>query len=365
MGPTAFNSAAFNPAALIPAAEAIPSPWLWFEVLLVATFALHVLFMNLTLGSAIIALAGRLTGKQPDLARELGHRLPTTLAFTVNFGVAPLLFVQVLYGQFLYTSSVLMAAFWLSGIAVIILGYYGLYISDAKAESAPGLSKLALMVSLACLLTMGFLLSNNMTLMLRPQAWTAYAQSPGGTILNLSDPTLWPRYLHMVLAAPAVAGLYAALLGAKRRRQDWVDHGLVWFTRLTMVQVLIGGWVLMALPREVMLGFMGGDGLATGVLALGVALGLGALLAGIRKRPGQAAWLTLAAIVAMAATRAQVRHLTLAPYYSPASLPVAGETGPLVMFLGSLLAGLALIAYMLKVYAKSAPNSAVKPQGRG
>lgn len=355
-----MDPTAFNPAALIPAAEAIPSHWLWLEVLLVATFALHAVFMNLTLGSAIIALAGRLTGRQTELAKELGHRLPTTLAFTVNFGVAPLLFVQVLYGQFLYTSSVLMAGFWLSGIAVIILGYYGLYVSDAKAATAPGLSRLALAVSLACLLTMGLLLSTNMTLMIRPQAWAAYAQSPGGTVLNFSDPTLWPRYAHMVLAAPAVAGLYAALIGAKKRRQDWVDHGLAWFTRLTMVQILVGGWLLVALPREVMLGFMGGDALATGLLGLGVALGLGALWAGMRKNPEQAAALVIAAILAMAATRAQVRALTLAPLWKASSLPVTGELSPLIMFVGSLAVGLAVIAWMLKTYAKTATQ-----QGRG
>lgn len=346
-----------EPAALIPAAEAIPSHWAWLEVLLIGTFVLHVVFMNLTVGSAVIAAWGKLSGRHEDLARELGHRLPTTLAFTVNFGVPPLLFVQVLYGQFLYTSSVLMAVFWLSGIALLIAGYYGLYASDAKAHDAPGLSRLALFFSLACLLAMGLLLSNNMTLMLRLDAWTQYVENPRGTLLNFSDPTLWPRYAHMILAAPAVAGLYAALIGAKKRRQDWVDHGLAWFTRLTMLQLLVGGWLLMALPRDVMLGFMGGDPLATGALALGVALGLAALMAGIRKNPTQAAALTLATIVVMAVTRAQVRALTLAPHWRAASLPVSGEFGPLALFLGSLAFGLALMAYMLKVYAKA--------QGRG
>jgi hypothetical protein len=30
--------------------------------------------------------------------------MPTTLALTVTFGVAPLLFIQVLYGNFIYVS---------------------------------------------------------------------------------------------------------------------------------------------------------------------------------------------------------------------------------------------------------------------
>jgi len=346
-----------DPALLIPAAEAIPSPWGWFEALLVLTFALHVVFMNLTVGGTIVALVARITGDRQsarrELARELAHRLPTTLALTVNFGVAPLLFVQVLYGQFLYTSSVLMAVFWLSAIPTLIVGYYCLYIHDAKYQSSRGASLLALCLSLACLLYTGFLLSNNMSLMLRPQAWTAYAENPRGTLLNLADPSLWPRYLHMMLAAPAVAGLYAALIGAKKRRSDWIDFGLSWFTRLTMLQILIGGWVLMSLPREVMLGFMGGNTYATAMLSVSVVLGLAALLAGIQKRPTQAAWLTFATIATMAATRAQVRTLTLAPYFSAASLPVTGEVSPLIMFVVSLVLGLGAIAYMLRTYAKS------------
>jgi len=341
-------------ARLIPAAEAIPSPWGWFEALLLLTFVLHIVFMNLAVGSAIIALAGRVTGRQHDLAHELGHRAPTFLALTINFGVAPLLFVQVLYGQFLYTSSVLMAGWWLSAILAVILGYYGLYVHDAKSSSAPGLSRLALALSVAFLLYTGFLLSNNMTLMLRPEAWTAYFSNPRGSLLNLSDPTLWSRSTHMLLAAPAVAGLFAALLGQRKGRPEWVEHGLAWFTYITMLQILVGGWLLVSLPKPVMLAFMGQDTLATALLALGITAGLASLFAALRKKPELTAGLALAAIVLMSLTRGQVRLLTLAPYFTPASLPVTGEVSPLLVFVVSLALGLAAIAYMLKVYAKSA-----------
>ncbi len=345
-------------AQLIPAAEAIPSPWGWLEALLLFTFILHILFMNLTVGSAVIALCARLTnrpgGTGAELARELGHRLPTTLALQINLGVAPLLFVQVLYGQFLYTSSVLMAGWWLSAIAAVIVGYYCLYVHDAKFVSAPGLSRLALALSLLMLLYTGFLLSNNMTLMLRLSAWGAHAANPGGSFLNLTDPTLWPRYAHMLLAAPAVAGLYLALTGNKKGRKDWVAHGLAWFTRLTMFQFLVGGWLLVSLPHPVMLAFMGGDRLATALLIAGVLAGLAALLMGVKKNPRGAVALTLVTVALMAVTRAQVRSLTLAPHFTPASLPVTADNTPLFAFVMALVAGLLAIAYMLRVYAKSA-----------
>jgi len=84
-------------------------------------------------------------------------------------------------------------------------------------------------------------------------------------------------------------------------------------------------------------------------------------MAGVSKKPGLAVGLTIATVLAMAITRAQVRLLTLAPYFSPANLPVKNEISPLLMFVVALAVGLAAIAYMLKVYAKSAPKTA----GRG
>jgi len=347
-----------DPAKLIPAAEAIPSPWVWLEALLLLTFVLHIIFMNLAVGSAVLAFFGRLTGRQRELARELGHRAPTFLALTVNLGVAPLLFVQVLYGQFLYTSSVLMAGWWLSAILAVILGYYALYAHDGKFESAPGLSLTALGLSLVFLAYTGFLLSNNMTLMLRPEGWSAYFARPNGSLLNTADPTMWSRFVHILLAAPAVAGLYAAILGEKRKRPDWVDYGLAWFSRVTMLQILIGGWVFVSLPSRVRLAFMGGDALATAMLAASILLGLAALLASIQKKTLPTVALTLAAIACMGVTRGQVRLITLAPYFHPASLPVVPQISPLALFLVVLVLGLWLIGYMLKLYAKSAPERA-------
>ena len=98
-----------NPGTLIPAPDAIPVPWGWFYALLMLTFLLHILVMNAMLGGGIITLISTLrSGKQDNLvAREFSYKWPYTIAFAVNMGVAPLLFVQVLYGQFYYTSSIL------------------------------------------------------------------------------------------------------------------------------------------------------------------------------------------------------------------------------------------------------------------
>lgn len=61
------------------------------------------------------------------LARALATRLPVAVALTITLGVAPLLFVQVLYGQFFYTSSILLGYVWLTLLLILLLGYYGYY----------------------------------------------------------------------------------------------------------------------------------------------------------------------------------------------------------------------------------------------
>ena len=89
----------------------LPAPVWLLRTLLLLTFFLHVLFMNCLLGGTAIALVCRMRRKSSEfsarLAGDLGQILPSVFAFTITLGVAALLFLQVLYGQFLYASSIL------------------------------------------------------------------------------------------------------------------------------------------------------------------------------------------------------------------------------------------------------------------
>src|SRR5271165_5237833 len=92
----------------IPNVDPMPLPgpvWLMMALLLV-TFLLHLLAMNLTVGGTAIALMCTRRRKSDAfagrLAADLLRVLPVSLAFTITLGVAALLFVQVLYGNLLY-----------------------------------------------------------------------------------------------------------------------------------------------------------------------------------------------------------------------------------------------------------------------
>lgn len=353
-----------DPKSLIPAAEAIPVPWGWFELLSLATFALHLLFMNTVLGSGVIALVNHLRGTGEAVNRDLSRRLPTVLALTVNLGVPPLLFMQVLYGQYLYTSSVLMAWFWLSVVGTVMSAYSLLYAWDFTFDVLPrGGRVLVLGVAVGLLLATAFIYVNNMTLMLRPEAWTAYFQNPDGTILNTADPTFWPRFLHFLLAALAVGGLFVAVsahLSAGKPSGMTPEQaeaakalGLRWFTRATMAAMAAGAWWLMALKTEIMLGFMGQNLPATILFLAALSLAVAALVAGVRGQAVPAAWLTAATVLAMAGVRAFLRAFTLAPYSRVSDLPVTGEYSPLVLFLATFAVGLAALGYMIRLYLRA------------
>lgn len=357
-----------DPGTLVPEALAVPFAPLVLQVLLVTTFTLHLLLMNVVVGGSVVALLAewreRRTqgGGTPSPTAGLGHSLASqltiTLAMAVNLGVAPLLFLQVLYGQFVYTATVLMAWYWLGLVLLVILVYYGLYFFNFRYKQLGRHRPTLLVCCVLLLLGVAFLFSNVMTLMLRPEQWTAYFAAPGGLLLNLSEPTLLPRYLHMVVAALAVGGLYVAVAADFARRrgrltpdlaQGRVRFGLDWFTRTTLLQLLVGPLFLLSLPREIMLIFMGRQPLATGLFVLALLLVLLVLYFGFKRRLWPTV-LTLAPLVfIMSWLRSLLRSAYLVPHFRLEELAVNPQYGPFAMFAVSLVLGLVAVVWMLRL----------------
>ena len=190
----------------------LPLSPLVLKVLLLVTFSLHLMAVNLGVGGSLIAAFQALRGQPEDreLVRRLAPMLPAAVTFAITLGIAPLLFVQLSYGPFFYSASVLMAVPWLALIFLLMAGYALLYrfVDSTVSDTFRVASGI---VGALLLLSVGFLLVNVTTLSLRPDLWTGQAaSSPHGLGLNLADPTLWPRYLHLAVSIPAVAGLLLA-----------------------------------------------------------------------------------------------------------------------------------------------------------
>ncbi|WP_243359013.1 hypothetical protein [Fundidesulfovibrio terrae] len=350
-----------DPSTLIPPADAIPAaPWL-FRALLDTTFTVHLLFMNAMLG---LTLLGFVRSLRP--ARALGQQatmVPTATALAVNIGVAPLLFLQVLYGQFLYVSSTLMAVYWFALVLAVMAAYglayrqkYALHKNDRRGTLLWGImSALFLYASLTQ--------TTNAILLVRPDLWSGYLGDPGGTLTAWGDPTFTPRWLHYVTAAVALGGLCLAMIGHGRaKRHDpsgeaLKAEGLSWFGWATLIQALDGVWWLVSLPRPLMLAFMGGDHAASMLLMAGLA-GTGLAVAfAFKGRLMPAAAAAVFTVAVMTAMRGVLRQLYLTPFFDPSGLPVVSEPSTTAMFLGFFAVSIAVVAWAAR-HPKTDPKGA-------
>ncbi len=354
-----------NPASLVPLPDPLPVSWVWFQALLSSTFLLHLLAMNVMLGWVIIAFIRHISKTAPVQSslgsnQLISRKLPFAIAFTINFGVAPLLFLQVLYGHLSYTSSVLMAVFWLSIIGLLILVYYAAYIYNLRFEAMPGLHTTLTGGMTLFLLIIAFFFTSNMSLMVNPESWLRYFDHPEGMLLNMGDSTLLPRYLHTVFASVAVGGLALGLYHDwQGRRGDQeaaaqIPRDLSWFSWATIINFGVGTWYFGGLPAPIRTV----SGVTTALLLLFLIIGIGAailsVIYGLRYLVRPATGAVLAAIICMVTVRELVRRQTLAPWFSPADLTVAPQYSPMLVFLLIFAAGLVLIWYMIQLVLPSA-----------
>ncbi len=353
---------------------AVPAPVWLIQFLLMFTFILHLLAMNFVLGGGVIAAVSEIKGRRSgvqhhfELSRRLSKGLPIALAFTINLGVPPLLFLQVMYGHFFYTSSIIMAWPWLSVILFVILAYYGYYLYNFRFEKLSGTRFWVVGGSAFFLTIVAFLYTNNMTLMLTPATWKeVYVGSASGAFLNLGELTLVPRFLHFFIAALAVGGLVVILYGLAKQKTEpefskWaIKYGIWWFLIPTFTQFIVGVIFLITLPRDVMLLLMGGS--ITGTVFFLIAI-MGAiasvmifLLSLQRDEPKPLLYagfaVLLVTIISMVFVRDVVRSGYIAEYFTLDQLQVEPQTGIILLFFLLFIGGLGIVGWMLQKTTQS------------
>jgi hypothetical protein len=375
------------PPTLIPGVDPnpLPAPYWLLNLLLIVTFVLHILAMDFMLGGGVVALLTKLRTKNSEAANriflDLAKKMPVLLPAAITLGIAPLLFVQVLYGQFFYTSSILMAWPWFLVLVLLTVAYYGFYYVSFRSGRNPGRASGVMLFSVTLVLLIGFLFTNNITLSQTPARWGAkYFASAGGWHLNLSEPVLVPRFLHFLIAAVAVGGLllvFMALANWKRDREyagQLLELGGKTFMYATMAQIVAGIVFLISLPRDMRMLFMGDDPLATTLLLIGVAGGIGAIVLmsdALRRQNVRAAAVYVPAIVGvvivcMSIMRDTLRNAYLKPYFQPGQFAVRTQWSVLPLFLVLFVAGVTLWFVMLRRYGLlGSRKSADRPAATG
>jgi hypothetical protein len=113
----------------------LPGPTAFYLVLYVLTFAIHQALVHYVLAGSIF-VAGTMLVPTPDaahrgrrpLAAMLREWMPLMLSAAITAGVAPLLFIQILYQEQFYTANILLYWRWLIVIPVLIVAFYLLYL---------------------------------------------------------------------------------------------------------------------------------------------------------------------------------------------------------------------------------------------
>ena len=188
----------------------VPSSWL---VLYLVTWALHFVFVGYVLVGSAYALVQSLRRRDDDpIAARARDVLPFMLGCGITAGVAPLLFLQLLYQSRFYTANLLLGPRWGAVVPALIVGFYALY--TAKAATTVRFRRLALATATACFVFVAWSWSELHLVMADDPAWRAmYAAGarfyPQGTVLPKL--VLWLGVMLVAFAAVAAWWAPAAL----------------------------------------------------------------------------------------------------------------------------------------------------------
>ncbi len=340
---------------VIPKPDAIPVNHLWFYILLIVTFALHIILVNLALGGSMLAIWDRFKGRNTSAQTR---NLPIMIALAINLGVPPLLFLQVLYGQFFYTSSVLMANYWILVIPILIIAYYGIYVFVKSGEKAPFWAKISLVLSTFFMLFISFMFVDNILLAQNPSEWLALTSQQNGAFLYWKEPSLWPRFLHFLVASIAVAALGKALFinyakqGTKKIKQERIKKNLRIVFGATLLQFVVGTWFWLSMPSAVGKLFLGGDLLSTIFMLLALLIAFAIIYFSFVGNLKWTIFMGVLEVFIMSFVREFSRSSYLSGIFHPSELQNQNQVSPLYAFLAIFIIGLLFVYYMISLSQK-------------
>jgi hypothetical protein len=357
-----------DPIHLLPTIDPIPLPapvWL-FKSLSDLTLTLHFAFLCLLLGGLALSLVwnawGHLRGS--TAARAASNRvvagLPMVTTYVINLGIPPLLFAQVLYGRALYTSSVLMGAWWISVVFAVMAAYAVLYRIAHLARKDAAWWGWGL-VSLPIFATVGRLFSANMTLMIHPDRWSPiYSANQHGTTFP-TDPSAWARWAVVMLSALALGGLCTSLWSLGKGSSPEVRFFLRTWSGIAVLifspALAMAGWLAWHLQTESVRLALEGSPLANRLaggwliaLSISAVCGLALLLSRRSSSwilPVASALSAVGALACFVLVRDQVRDMAFAGFgFDVWKSPVHTNWAVVALFLCALMAGLAILGWI-------------------
>ncbi|MDR2346652.1 MAG: hypothetical protein LBE18_11340 [Planctomycetaceae bacterium] len=203
-------------------------------------FVLHSVPMGIWFaGLPLAILCLLINGKNSNrFARRIFVQLPIMLAIGINFGIVPLLFTQTLFFKPFYTATILMAWCWFAVVPILIVGYYSVYLASFSAAASgliqpvsnknkkvnkrnknSGSNKIRTIIfgiiASICLITIGIMIVNAQTLMVRSDLWLPIMERTGfygattGLANNMNDPSVWIRLATVFAISLITTGVWS------------------------------------------------------------------------------------------------------------------------------------------------------------
>lgn len=183
---------------------------LWLALYLL-TWVLHAVFVSYVLVGSAYALVQALRGREDPIAERARDLLPFMLGSGITAGVAPLLFLQLLYQERFYTANLLLGPRWGAVVPALIVGFYALYLAKASVRWR----KIALAVATAAFLFVAWSWTELHLVMRDDAAWKAM-YGAGDRFYGQGD--VIPRLALWLGAMPIVFATVALWLGGPSRR---------------------------------------------------------------------------------------------------------------------------------------------------
>jgi hypothetical protein len=331
----------------LPDYDFLAAPLWLITALHIATLTLHFAAMNFLVGGLIaVVFAGFPDRRRHRIVLRFVKLFPVALAATVTLGVAPLLFLQLVYPRQVYSAAIVNGWFWLLIIPAVIAGYYLLYAASFRSENGALRSRHLLAAALVAFIYVSLAYSSIFSLAERPVLMKQiYAQVQSGFLWNPRIGDYFFRWLHMILGALTVGGFFVGLLGK--------DDATVYETgkRLFlwgMIAASFAGFAYLFALGPYIAPFMRTPGIWG--LTIGILLSMGSLHFFFKRRFWPSGIMVFISLLTMVTARHYVRLIRLEGQFNPDSWRVATQWFPLLLFFACFVIAAALIWYMLNVF---------------
>lgn len=235
----------------------------FFQALLVVSWVVHILFINVLLGASLASVyfdsRGYKEGK-PVLDR-VAYLLTTPVTISENmgalWGVAPLLLVSVLYTPLFYSAAIMNSPHWLHIIYGNIVAFLCSYLYKFTWKTLKDRKPLHIMlgaISVILFFSLPPVFMATVQLYMTPTTWTHDTHFWQA----LMRPDTLFRLAHFYLASFAVTGIFMLVYGSyKRRSAEALDRdagamlvrtGKSWFIVATVLNFFVGPLVLFHFP---------------------------------------------------------------------------------------------------------------------